>query len=408
MNNHIPSGAARVLERLIAAGHSAYVVGGAVRDVVMYGAIKPESDCDITTSARPDETARVFADLRVIETGIKHGTVTVLLDGIPYEITTFRTERGYEDRRHPDKVTFVTDVAEDLARRDFTMNAMALSLDGSIVDPFGGAEDIAQRLIRAVGDPATRFSEDALRILRGLRFAARLGFDIEPATASAMLETAHLVAHVSGERVREELAKLLLGEHATPLLVSHRATLARALPDFADATPAHFDAAAGAVSRQRPEFAPRLAALLSCLPDPAPMLDRLVLDRRTRDLAELLLREAPALTVAPTSEREQLRLASRLGAPNASALLAYRAAIEPSALAASAFASASSQITHLAKNGACFSLDRLALSGGDLVALGYPPSKQISILLNRLLDAVIDGRVENTRAALISYLATLK
>ena len=288
------------------------------------------------------------------------------------------------------------------------MNAMALSLDGNIVDPFGGAADIARRLIRAVGDPATRFSEDALRILRGLRFAARLGFDIEPATAAAMLDTAHLVAHVSGERVREELSRLLAGEYATPLLVDHRATFARALPDFADVSPARFDAAARAVSRQRPEFAPRLAALLSCLPNPEPMLDRLVLDRRTRDLAELLLREAPALESAPSQERDLLRLAARLGAPNASALLAYRAAIETSALAAAAFASASSQITFIAKNGACFSLDRLALSGGDLVALGYPPSKQISILLNSLLDAVIDGRVENTRAALVSYLATLK
>lgn len=406
MNNHIPRGAAHLLERLAAEGHSAYVVGGAVRDVVMYGAIQPESDCDIATSARPDETARVFSDLRVIKTGIKHGTVTVLLDGIPYEITTYRTERGYEDRRHPDKVTFVTDITEDLARRDFTMNAMATSLDGAVVDPFGGAEDIAHRLIRAVGDPATRFSEDALRILRGLRFAARLGFEIESATAAAMLDTAHLVAHVSGERVREELARLLAGEYATPLLVSHRDTLARALPDFVNVSPASFDAAARAVSRQRPEFAPRLAALLSCLPNPAPMLDRLVLDRRTRELAELLLREAPTLTAAPERESDLLRLASRLGAPNASALLAYRAAIESSALTAAAFASASSQITCLAKSGACFSVSSLALSGGDLVALGYPKSKEISNTLAALLDAVIDGKVENTRAALIAYLST--
>lgn len=408
MKNCIPQGAARIIERLEAAGHEAYLVGGAVRDVVMYGAPLASSDCDIATSAPPDETARVFSDLRVIETGIKHGTVTVLLDGTPYEITTYRSESGYGDCRHPDSVEFVSSIAEDLARRDFTMNAIAASTDGSLVDLFGGEEDIARRLVRAVGNPATRFSEDALRILRGLRFAARLGFAIEPATRDAMLECAHLVSQVSGERVREELVRLLLGEHMLGLLTSSYDIISRALPDFASASPAAFADAARAASRQRPEPEPRLAALLSCLPDPEPLLDRLALDRRTRSRIELLLCEAPMLTTAPESESELLRLMSRHGGDGASALLAYRAAFCDSACTAAAFASVSSLVTELDRSGAVYSVASLAIGGGDLVALGYPPSPEISRLLSELLSAVIDGRVENTRDALVAYLDRIK
>lgn len=404
MKNIIPEGARAIISRLNAADHEAYLVGGAVRDIVMYGAPLPTSDCDIATSARPEETARVFSDCRVIETGLRHGTLTVLWDGIPYEITTYRSESGYGDCRHPDSVEFVSDLTLDLARRDFTMNAIAASPDGRLVDPFGGADDISRRLIRAVGDPRERFSEDALRILRGLRFASRLGFEIESETARGMLERAHLVEHVSGERVREELVRLLDGEYAESLLISARETLARALPDFSAAPTDAYLAAARAVPRVRRETAPRLAALLSCLPDPAPLIARLALDRRTRTLTELLLRDAPALESAPEGERELLHMMSRIGADAAASLLSYRAAFCDSACTAAAFASASARVTALERAGACHSVAALAVGGADLVALGYPPSPAISRMLSELLSAVIDGRVENTREALLGYI----
>ena len=201
----IPGGVAALCARLRAAGREAYPVGGCVRDLLLGRA---PGDWDVTTSAQPEEVMALFD--RTVPTGIKHGTVTVLTEDGGVEVTTFRAESGYADGRHPDAVTFGGDLAGDLSRRDFTINAMALGPDGAVIDPFGGRRDLADRVIRCVGEPERRFREDALRMLRAVRFSAQLGFAIESATAEALRKSAGLTARLSAERVRTELEKTLL------------------------------------------------------------------------------------------------------------------------------------------------------------------------------------------------------
>ena len=195
-----------IICRLEAAGETAYIVGGSLRDILIG---TPPHDYDLTTSARPEKTLEVFSDKRVIETGIKHGTVTVIWDGQPVEITTMRVDGDYTDLRHPDTVSFTSKIQEDLSRRDFTVNAMAYNKKDGLVDCFNGRDDIEKRLLRAVGDPALRFSEDALRIMRAFRFAAQLGFEIESNTLSAAILKAEGLANIARERICSEFIKLI-------------------------------------------------------------------------------------------------------------------------------------------------------------------------------------------------------
>ena len=198
MKFEIPSGAQKILQTLTDAGYEAYLVGGCVRDLLR--GVAPH-DWDICTSARPEETEACFAGQRIIETGLKHGTVTVLEGGEPYEVTTYRTEGPYSDSRRPDYVEFVSSLEADLARRDFTMNAVAMDLEGNLRDPFSGADDIKAGRIRCVGEPACRFQEDGLRVMRALRFAAVLGYGIEERTAQAIHENRHMLRYVAAERI---------------------------------------------------------------------------------------------------------------------------------------------------------------------------------------------------------------
>ena len=215
----LPRGAFFVLNRLHDAGYQAYVVGGCVRDTLL--GLVPK-DWDVCTNALPHEMQRVFADCHVIETGLQHGTLTVMYDHEPYEVTTFRVDGEYTDHRHPDEVIFVADVREDLSRRDFTVNAMAWSEASGVVDAFGGQEDLAARLIRCVGDPRKRFDEDALRIMRAMRFASVYGFAIDPETDAAIHALKHTLSGVAAERIRVELAKLLCGAGAGDILRAYR------------------------------------------------------------------------------------------------------------------------------------------------------------------------------------------
>ena len=225
----IPAGADFILRRLMENGFDAYVVGGCVRDSLL--GLFPH-DWDICTSARPEQMQAVFADCRVIETGLKHGTLTVLHDRIPYEVTTFRVDGGYTDHRHPDSVSFVSNVVDDLARRDFTVNAMAWNPQTGLVDAFHGQEDLRAGIIRAVGDPKTRFTEDALRILRALRFASVYGFRIDDATSQAAHDLRHTLTDVAAERIRVELAKLLCGQGAADILRAYPDVLFVLLPQL--------------------------------------------------------------------------------------------------------------------------------------------------------------------------------
>lgn len=429
------------LTRLEQAGFEARLVGGCVRDRLM--GLEPH-DYDITTSALPSEVMAVFPDCRVIETGLKHGTVT-LLRGEPLEITTFRGDGAYSDHRHPDEVRFTRSLREDLARRDFTMNAIAMDARGSLSDPFGGAEDIENKIIRCVGEPARRFEEDALRILRGLRFAATLGFSIDPATRAAMVEKKALLSYVSAERVNVELTKLLCGAYVRPVLMENVAVLGEVLPELRpmegfDQRNYHhiydvLEHTARVVEKVPPEPALRWAALLHDAGKPlcfkvdeagvghfyghaelgreiaASALRRLRSDNATAKAVDELIRwhDSP---VEPT-EKAVRRAIGKLTPEGFAKLMLLKRADN---LAQSPeFRGRQQEIDRLEEISAallagesCFRLKDLAVNGRDLMALGIPAGPRIGQILNALLDAVLSDRLPNDRDALLDEAKKMK
>ena len=437
MHIDLPSAAIQAIEILESCGHRAYVVGGCVRDACR-GEVP--HDWDMTTSARPEETAAAFAEYTVIETGIQHGTVTVLMEGQPLEITTFRTEGAYADHRHPDGVTFVRDLEADLVRRDFTVNAMAYHPREGLIDPFGGREDIKNGILRAVGDPNRRFEEDALRILRGLRFAARLGYTIEEETRAAMSRKAHLLCHVSVERILEELRKLVMGEHILNILLTCSDVLAAVLPEILpmvgfDQNNRHhiYDVwthTAHAVARAESDPIVRLAMLFHDVGKPASytvdfhgeghfyahaklsgeltdaILQRLKCDTYTRtEVVWLVTHHDYSIR---EDDRTVRRLLSRFGYDRARRLLLVKMAdnashapkyTERGAIARRLL----DRLDAVLAQQPCLTLRDLALNGRDLMAMGYT-GPAIGKALQRLLDAVVDGLCENDREALIAYL----
>lgn len=227
----LPQDAKKLISLLHSCGYKAYAVGGCVRDFLMGTTPK---DIDIATCALPEETETVLknADIKYIETGIKHGTVTAIVNRTPYEITTFRSDGEYKDNRHPENVEFVKNIEDDLSRRDFTVNAMAYNDEEGLVDCFGGKEDLENRIIRCVGDPDTRFNEDALRIMRALRFSSVLGFDIEKQTAQSIIKNRALLSNIAVERIYVELVKLLLGDNCEAVLLKYRDVIAEIIPEL--------------------------------------------------------------------------------------------------------------------------------------------------------------------------------
>ncbi|MBP5433052.1 CCA tRNA nucleotidyltransferase [Ruminococcus sp.] len=225
----IDKNAEKLLSELESCGFEAYMVGGCVRDSIMG---REYHDIDITTNALPEDILRVFCSYKVIPTGIKHGTVTVFCDGEPFEITTYRIDGTYTDHRRPDSVEFTSDITADLARRDFTINATAMDRNGSVIDPFGGISDMKECIIRCVGDPETRFSEDALRIMRAVRFASQLGFVIDDDTATAIHDMKDLLQNISNERIRDELDKLVCGKNCTSVLLEYSDVITSVIPEF--------------------------------------------------------------------------------------------------------------------------------------------------------------------------------
>ena len=426
------------LRRLREAGYTACAVGGCVRDRLMGAEPK---DYDVTTAALPEQTEAVFAGERIIETGLKHGTVTVLLGGLPIEITTFRVDGGYSDARHPDAVRFTPSLTEDLARRDFTVNAMAWSPEDGLADPFGGADDLRNRLIRCVGDPDTRFREDALRILRALRFAAVLGFRIEERTADALHRNRALLDKVSAERIAAELCKLLCGDGVKPILLEYADVLGVVLPEllpmrgFDQRNPHHIydvlEHTAVVVENVPPEPMLRWAALLHDSGKPATFaldakgvghffghpkvsaaladaaLRRLKLDNATRERVVLLV-QYHDVQIEPT-EKAVKRALGKLGEEAFFQLLALKRADNlaqsPEYRGRLALCDQLEAIAReILRREDCFSLRDLAVKGGDLIAAGLRPGPALGAALDALLDAVIDGRVENERDALLAFL----
>lgn len=432
----IPPQAALVLNRLKENGYEAFAVGGCVRDTLLGRA---PHDWDVATNALPEETKRVFADLPVVETGLKHGTVTVLSGGMPVEVTTYRIDGAYSDFRHPDEVRFTRSLSDDLLRRDFTINALAFSKDGGLVDLSGGAEDLLNGVIRCVGEPDARFGEDALRILRALRFSSQLGFRLEERTAESAVRNRALLENISSERIREEFVKLLCGDNAVPVLREFREIVSVFLPElrpsfgFEQRNPHHdydvWEHTLHALEAAKPEPELRLAVLLHDIGKPfcftedengighfyghseksaelaETILTRLRFDRKTAETVKTIVANH-SLPLEPEEKYLRRRL-NQLGEENLSLLVKMEQADAMGKGAADSerlgkLNAIPALLDRMAAEGQCFRREDLAVNGDDLLALGVPRGKEIGIVLARLLGEVLDGKTPNTRAALLS------
>ena len=400
-------GAAALLNALHAAGYAAYAVGGCVRDSLLG---RTAHDWDLCTSALPQQVMELFGAAQCIPTGLQHGTVTIKYGGQLYETTTFRTEGSYTDGRHPDEVQFVPDVREDLARRDFTINAMAYNEAEGLVDPFGGQKDLQNGLLRAVGEPQQRFTEDALRILRLYRFAARFGFVLDAATARAARQLAPHLDCISAERIQEELAKLLAAPQPGAYL--EPAVLAVVLPEL---TPAALEAAKPVVDAcpaGEENLPVRWAALLGALgeTDTRRVLKRLRCSNACIEETAVLVREtagqgvseekAPAHAPVHAGEVAIRQLLGRYGLCTVERLCALCAALHPQNAPACTFAS--QRARQLDADGVCCRVSQLAVNGRDLMAAGIPAGPALRRVLEALLDGVIRAEYPNEKPALLA------
>ncbi len=385
----LPEGALYIINRLVKLGHRADVVGGCVRDFLLG---RPSDDYDICTSASPDEIKAAFSDIRTVDTGIKHGTVTVVKDGVPYEVTTYRIDGEYTDNRHPESVTFTTELSEDLARRDFTVNAMCYNPRDGFTDLFSGTDDLAASVIRAVGDPCRRFDEDALRILRALRFASVLDFALEEGTAAAVHAKAHLLAKVSRERVYAEWRKLLSGKGAYRILSEYPDVISVIIPELSDMKLPEREAfeSADAASRQL-----SLYYLGAELPSEYFHISMrsLKADNTTRIFGEQVLAEYGKFHISSIADALMLL--------RAHGEAVVRGIVRLGILLGDYDVGALRQIDAALESGIPYRVSELAVGGNDLMALGIT-GRNIGITLEGLLDSVIRGKCKNEKALLLS------
>jgi len=383
MDIRIPEKVDEVLAALEAAGFQAYIVGGCVRDALLG---RQPGDYDVCTSARPEQIKCCFEGLRTVDTGIRHGTVTVICGGEPVEVTTYRVDGMYSDGRRPDSVEFTADIEADLARRDFTVNAMACSRDGRFVDPYGGREDLRDGLLRCVGVPEERFREDALRIMRAMRFSAVLGFSMEDSTRRAVTANAVSVRKVSAERICSDFSGLILGSQAGRVLFACRDALKAATGlDLANA------GIIGRVDRLPLELPPRLAFLL-----PEVTESELTDFRYDKDTIRSTMAVSRALREELPRDRAGMKMLLR----------EYGAYAVESALAIHGAMGAETEmqmktLKEILEAGECYTAAQLAVNGSDLIEAGFARGPAIGEMLERLLDEVIEGREENTREGLM-------
>lgn len=375
MKINIPDYVNSALAVLRNAGHESFVVGGCVRDVLMG---KMPADWDVCTSARPEQIKEAFCGYKTIDIGMKHGTVAVLTSGGPLEITTYRIDGDYLDNRHPEKVEFTDDLTEDLARRDFTMNAMAYHPEDGLRDPFGGQRAIGERRIQCVGEPVKRFEEDSLRILRGLRFAAVLGFQIEEASAAAMEQCAELIKNVSAERINVELSKLIMGDFADEILRTFAGIIKTAAPGFR-VVPVE----------DAPQILPvRLALLFP--EDTECVLRQLKYDNQT-------IRKAAALSdlLKKAEPKGSLAVKKLLGSQGEEIAGMYFETL-----------GRLPELAEILESGQCYSVRQLAVNGRDLIEAGISPGREVGEGLERLLQSVMEGKVENEKRQLLQAIKT--
>lgn len=430
----IPEHVQEILKKLEGAGYESWCVGGAVRDLLSG---REPGDWDVTTNALPETVMALFSP-HALPTGLKHGTVTVGGGG-GVEVTTYRRDGDYLDSRHPDHVEFTGSLEEDLSRRDFTINAMALDLRGRLMDPFGGREDLAAGILRAVGKAEERFREDALRIMRGLRFAARLGFAIEPETDQAVRRCAPLLGRIAPERLHTELTGLLCGEHASDILTGFPDVLGVFLPEilpcvgFDQRSPYHcydvWEHTARSVAAVPPRPVLRYAMLFHDLGKPdtfsqgedgrghfyghwrksvehaSAIMDRLRFDNQSRrTILTLVERHDCEL---PLSEKAVRRNLARYGEETLRLLLAVKRADNlaqaPAYRGRQTLLDQWEELLNMVLSSQdCFSLRQLAVKGGDLTALGLR-GPAVGRALEELLDQVMDEKLPNDRAMLLTY-----
>lgn len=392
--------AAALLTRLHAAGHAAYAVGGCVRDSLLG---QTPHDWDLCTSATPEQVLELFGEAHCIPTGLQHGTVTVKHGGELYEITTFRTEGAYSDGRHPDHVAFVPDVKEDLARRDFTINAMAYNAEEGLIDPFGGQSDLAVGIVRAVGEPQRRFEEDALRILRLYRFAARFGFAIDPATGQAARALCRHLDCVSEERIAEELSRLLAAPAPGAYLEAE--VLAVIFPELDVAELPESRRILDALEPGMEHVPVRLAALLCPLGEAGARaaLKRLKCSNALTGTVATLVREAAAEMPGAALTLTARRFLSRYDLATITDLTALCSARHPEQ--AEAFAALQQEAARLVETNACCRINQLAVNGRDLMDAGIRPGPGLRRVLDALLEQVLTGQLPNEKAALLAAAA---
>lgn len=432
---NVPKQVNMVLKALEDNGFEAFIVGGCVRDAIM--GIAPK-DYDVTTSALPEETKEVFRDFHVIETGIKHGTVTVMVDKEPIEITTYRIDENYVDNRHPENVRFTRSLKEDMARRDFTMNAIAYNPACGLVDYYGGLEDIQRGVIRAVGEADKRFEEDALRIMRALRFSSVTGFAIEEATAEAALRHKDFLNNISAERIQVELVKLLCGKDARRVMMEFTDILAVILPEllemkgFDQCNAYHIydvlEHTAVAVENTPAEPVLRLSALLHDTGKPETffqdctgvghfyghnlaskriaedLLERLKFDNDTKEKVLLLVEKHDMQIKA--EETAVKRALNKLGEENFRNLIALARADNKAqnpiiSKRQEHFDKLLAIAEEIILKEECFSLKALAVNGRDLMEIGFKPGPELGKALENLLEAVISGEIENKKEELL-------
>ena len=431
------------IEILKSKGFEAFLIGGSVRDFVMR---LPIGDIDITTNATPDEVKQVFADFRVIETGIKHGTVTVLINDEPLEITTYRSEGAYSDNRHPDSVVFSNSLADDVVRRDFTMNGIAFNFDNGFCDLVGGLNDIENQTIRCIGNAETRFCEDALRILRAMRFSAVLGFEIETETKKAIHKCKDLLKNISAERIREEFTKLICGKNAYNVLQEFADVVTVFIPEMSECVGFEqknrhhcFDVythTLKAVEKSSQNNIIRLALFFHDIGKPSvahfdekgeqhfyshpkksaemteKVMTRLRFDNDTKNKVVTLVKmhDSPIMVNDMTKpDRKRLKkIMSQIGADLIFDLIEIKycdnSAQNPEYFRGEDFYKQTRDIiTEIINEKECFSIKHLAIDGNDLISLGYK-GKKIGEALEKCLNAVIDGKVENEKSELIKFI----
>lgn len=391
MNISIPREVERALNILHTNGFEAYIVGGCVRDSIL---VLSPSDWDITTSAKPGEILLCFNDYRTIETGIKHGTITVIIGKMQIEITTYRIDGIYSDNRRPDDVSFTDNIEFDLKRRDFTINALAYNNNG-IINMFGGIEDIESKIIRSVGDPDERFNEDGLRILRALRFASTLGFEIEKHTSKSICKNKYLLNNISMERINIEFSKLSMGSSYQKIMMEYRNVIEVFMPELSIFNQEELKYRLKSMSSLK-SLILRLSVLLYKVKNPENILTRLKYDNYTIKSVKLLTSNIDQeINPEPVNIKRWLY---KISYEYLIKLIEIKKALFESEY--EILSKSQAIMTEIIETRQCYSLDTLAINGQDLIDMGIPKGKEIGRVLNIILDDVIEGKLENKKESL--------